>query len=331
MINPYFGKGFFSFLLLFFQRMGELLFGELKFSDLASDEIQVLVLSLVACATALIGTFLVLKKMTMLANSLSHTILLGIVAAYLILLPFIPEEAIHAHAISIQVLLIASLATALITTSLTQLLTHVLKLQADASTGLVFTTLFALGIVLVTIFTRNTHLGTEAIMGNIDALHIHDLKLIFWIALCDFAIITCFFKEFKLTTFDPPFADAQGFSSHFFNYLLMILTSATVIGAFRAVGVLLVLAFIVGPVLTARLFTNRLKTLLLLAIAIGIGTSLLSVALSRHLLSTYHLPISTAGLTTTVLGLFYFIALLFRLKPSDSLISSKIKKQKSRS
>jgi manganese/zinc/iron transport system permease protein len=246
----------------------------------------------------------------MLANSLSHTILLGIVVAYLILLPFIPESQVHAHAISIEVLLIASLVTGLMTTLLTQMLTNVLKLQEDASTGLVFTTLFALGIVLVTVFTRNTHLGTEAIIGNVDALHIDDLKLILWITLFDFAVITIFFKEFKIITFDGAFADAQGISRSCFNYLLMVLTSATVIGAFRAVGVLLVLAFLVGPVLTARLFTHRLKKLILLAIAIGVVASIFSVALARHLLSVYHMPLSTSGLVATVLGLIYFVSLM---------------------
>jgi manganese/zinc/iron transport system permease protein len=309
-VNPYFGKNFIEFLVLFLQRMGELCVGKIGIGDLTSDEVQVLVLSLVACCSALIGTFLVLKKMTMLANSLSHTILLGIVVAYLILVPFIPESHVHAHAISIEVLLIASLLTGLITTVLTQLLTNVLKLQEDASTGLVFTTLFALGIVLVTVFTRNTHLGTEAIIGNVDALHIHDLKLIIGIALFDFAVVTIFFKEFKMITFDGGFADSQGISNSLFNYLLMILTSATVIGAFRAVGVLLVLAFLVGPVLTARLFTHRLKKVILLAMGIGVCASLISVALSRHLLSIHHLPLSTSGLTATVLGLVYFVCLL---------------------
>jgi manganese/zinc/iron transport system permease protein len=310
--NPYFSKNFGEFIILFFQRMYELITGKIGIADLASDEVQVLVLSFVACASALVGTFLVLKKMTMLANSLSHTILLGIVVAYLILLPFISEQEVHAHVLSIKALLIASLATGLITTVLTQMLTHLLKLQEDASTGLVFTTLFALGITFVTVFTRNTHLGTEAIMGNVDALHVHDLKLIFWIVLFDFAVIGVFFKEFKVTTFDASLADAQGFPSSLFNYLLMMLTSATVIGAFRAVGVLLVLAFLVGPVLSARLMTHRLKTLIFLAIGIGIAASLISVALSRHLLSVYHIPLSTAGLATTVLGAIYFVSLAVR-------------------
>ncbi len=309
-MNPYFGKNFWQVLVLFFQRMGELITGRIGLPELASDEVQILVLMLVACASALIGTFLVLKKMTMLANSLSHTILLGIVVAYLILSPFISSTEVHGHVISIKVMLIAALSTGVITTLLTQLLTTLLKLQEDASTGLVFTTLFALGVVLVTVFTRNTHIGIEAIMGNVDALHVHDIVLIFWIALIDFIVIALFFKEFKLTTFDAPFADAQGFSSPFFSYLLMVLTSATVIGAFRAVGVLLVLAFLVGPALTARLFSNRLKTVILLAIAIGAGASLVSVALARHLLTIYHLPVSTSGLVTTILGVIYFLGLL---------------------
>jgi len=247
--------------------------------------------------------------MTMLANSLSHTILLGIVIAYLLLIPFIPENQAHAHGIGVEVLLIASLVTGLITTLLTQMLVSVLKLQEDASTGLVFTTLFALGIVLVTIFTRDTHLGTEAIMGNVDALHVNDLKLILWIALFDFAVVGLFFKEFKMTTFDGAFATFQGFSKSFFNYLLMVLTSATVIGAFRAVGVLLVLAFLVGPVITARLFAHRLKKLILLSVGIGIMASLISVALARHLLSVHHLPVSTSGLAASVLGAIYFVSL----------------------
>lgn len=314
-MNPYFNKDLFGFFSLFFRRIGEFLIGKIGIADLASDEVQVLVLALVAIASALVGPFLVLKKMTMLANSLSHTLLLGIVIAYVILIPFQTEAEAHAHSISMQVLLIASLITGLVTTVLTQMLTQVLKLQEDASTGLVFTTLFALGLVLVTVFTRNTHLGTEAIMGNVDALHVDDLKLIFGIALFDLAVVALLFKEFKMIAFDPSFATAQGISSTWFNYLLMVLTSATVIGAFRAVGVLLVLAFLVGPSLTARLFTHRLKHLLLLSMGIGIFASFLSVALARHLLSVHHLPLSTSGLVATVLGAIYFLCLIFsRLK-----------------
>lgn len=319
--NPYWGADFWDFIAIFFERLFKMLRGNLPADQLVSDEIQIYVLSLIGCASALVGSFLVLKKMTMLANSLSHTVLLGIVVAYLILIPFAPTGEDNLHGISMQALLIASLVTAMLTTVLTQGLTHVMKLQEDASIGLVFTTLFALGIVLVTCFTRNTHIGTEAIMGNADALHLHDMKLALWIAGLDFFLVVLLFKEFKIVTFDSSLASSLGFSAVFFNYLLMVMTAATSIGAFRAVGVLLVLAFLVGPVLTARLYTHRLKQMIGLSIVIAVGCSWTAVALGRHLLSVYQAPLSTSGLLVTLIGVVFFISLI--VAPKQGIIAKK--------
>ncbi|NGX47266.1 MAG: Manganese transport system membrane protein MntB, partial [Chlamydiae bacterium] len=144
-MNPYHGADFFHFFAIFFTRL-------LTWKTLASDEIQFFVLSLIAIASSLIGTLLVLKRMTMLANSLSHTILLGIVIAYLLLF-----KAGSGMPMNFQVLFIAALVTGILTTLLTQVLHRVIKLQEDASIGIVFTSLFALGILLVTLYTRNAH------------------------------------------------------------------------------------------------------------------------------------------------------------------------------
>jgi manganese/zinc/iron transport system permease protein len=311
-MNPYFGTDFFQFFSLWIQRMMALCTGQLPLSALASDEIQIFVLGLVAISSALTGTLLTLKKMTMLANSLSHTLLLGIVVAYLLLIPFLPSTEAHSFHISLKVLFLASLVTALLTTTLTRLLTRLLRVQEDASIGLVFNTLFALGIVLVTVFTRNAHLGTEAIMGNVDALHLNDLSIVWPIALLNAVIVTLLYKEFKMTLFDPSFGNSQGFSTHLLNDLLMVLTAATVISAFRAVGVLLVLSFLVAPALLARLFTHTLKGMLLFSILIGTLFSLFSVALARHLLSVHQFPISTAGLVVSLLGVGYGLAVLLK-------------------
>lgn len=303
MKNPYWGKDFFSFFALFFQRLFS---GELFTGNLASDEIQMFVLMLIAVSASIVGTFLVLKKMTMLANSLSHTLLLGLVVAFIIIQPLNWEEGLN-----FSTLLLASLITGLITTFLTQWLTRFLRVQEDASIGLIFTTLFALSIVLVTVFTKNVHLGIEAVMGNVDALHKEDLKLIFGIALGDLVVVSLFFKEFKIVAFDSGLASSQGISPNFFNALLMILTAATSIGAFRAVGVLLVLTFLVGLPLTARLLTHRLHWLIPLAAGIGIVCSMVAVALSRHFLSAYQIPLSTAGLVTVTIAFAYILALSF--------------------
>lgn len=319
MITPYWNKSFLQFFGLLFQRLSACFTGDISGGPLASDEVQILVLACVAISSALVGSFLVLRRMTMLANSLSHTILLGIICAYLLC-----GQAISTDGFSLHILLFAALITGLLTTLLTQLLTQLMKVQEDASIGLVFNTLFALGILLVTLFTRNVHLGVEAIMGNVDALHIDDLKLIFSTCLLTLSVVFCFFKQFSLVAFDSTYARTLGFSPVFYTYLLMILVSATSIGAFRAVGVLLFLAFLVGPTLTARLLTDRLPMMIFIAASIGTIASLLAVALSRHLLSVYEMPLSTAGLVVVIIGAIYLFTLLFA--PKRGMITMRVKK-----
>jgi len=277
-----------------------------RFLPLELDEIQLLSLILLAISTALLGSFLVQRKMSMLANSLSHTILLGIVLAYL---AFLPMQAFSVS-IPLHILFIAALITAFLTTFLTMLLTRVAKLQEDASIAIVFTSLFALGVVIVTIYAKNAHIGLEAIMGNIDALHLHDLNLLGLIAVINLIAILIFYKELFISSFDPSHAKMVGISNFSMHFILMALVAATAIGAFRALGVLLFLAFLVGPVLTARLITDRFNHIILVAMGIGIFSSCISVALSRHIFSVYHLPLSTAGITVVLIGLCYPLALL---------------------
>ena len=297
--NPYIGQDFFSFFVVLLRRL--LSFGS---ASIASDEVQLCVLCGVAVSSALVGSFLVLRRMAMLANSLSHTILVGIVIAFLILRK---EHMV----LDISVMLLAGLITGLLTTFLTEFISKVMRLQEDASIGLVFTSLFALGVILATLFTRSSRIGVEAIMGNVDALQTSDVKLVFIVLLCNVLLFGIFFKEFKITTFDPCLARALGFSAVFFNYLLMLQVSATAISAFRAVGVLMVLAFIVIPPLTARLLTHRLHYMLLISGAVGVLSSLLGVALSRHLLSVYDVAISTGGVVVCCM-VFLFLLVVFK-------------------
>lgn len=305
--NPYYDLTFLQVILLFFVRMWNLLIGNISYSQLASDEVQILVLMGVAASSALVGTFLVLRRMTMLANSLSHTILMGIVLAFVFTTAFTDH---HSSIPPMSALLVASLIMGFLTTFLTEFLTKVARVQEDASTGLVFTSLFALGVILLTILTRDAHIGTEAVMGNADALHVDDIKWIYIILGGNILLFYLFFKEYKITTFDPALAAALGFSNIFFNYLLMTQVSATTIGAFRAVGVLLVLAFMTGPVLAARMLTHNLKKLLWLAAGLGMLSAFFGVALVRHILTVYGVALSTSGVVVcTLVGLFIVVML----------------------
>jgi len=309
--NPYHDLTFFSFFWLFLKRFALFMIGRLPLNQLVTDEIQIGVLVGIAISSALIGTFLILRRMTMLANSLSHTILMGIVLAYFF--SGSAQEQANTGA-PMQAMLIASLLMGFATAFLTEFLNKIGQLQEDASMGLVFTTFFALGIVLVTILTRDAHIGIEAVMGNADALALSDLQWVYIILVINIFIYAIFAKEFALTSFDPNLALALGFSPIFFNYLLMAQVSVTSITAFRAVGVLLVLAFITGPPLVARLLTHSLFKMILGGIGIGIFCSIFGVALTRHILTMYGIALSTAGIVVSTIFMVYILTALVVLR-----------------
>lgn len=309
-MNPYWGQDFWGFFGVLFRRMA----GQLPQDHLASDEVQIIVLLGITLSTVLLGTLLTLKKMSMMANALSHTTLVGIVISFLLFAKG-PELGLNG-----STLFLSATIAAVLTTLLIEWVRNTLNLQEDAAIGLVFTTLFALGIILVTVFTRNSHIGVEVITGNADALHPEDITLAWVTALIDCLAIVLFFRPWIMTAFDERLSFSMGVPIKKFHYLLMFLTALTMVSAFRAVGVLLVLAFLVGPPLTARLWTFRLTSLIGLALGFGMTASILGVALSRHLLSVHHLPLSTGGIVVSVISLQYLLSTLLTLRSFRGLM-----------
>jgi manganese/zinc/iron transport system permease protein len=321
--NPYYQEDFIGFFFVLFSRIKEFIAGKLAFTELATDEIQLLVLSSVSMSAALVGTFLILRKMTMLANSISHTILVGIVIAFLVTQWYVPLNDSHnIDPINLKSMLIASVLMGILTSFLTEFVTKNLKLQEDASIGLVFTSLFALGILMVTTLTRNAHIGAEVVMGNVDALHVSDIKLVAVILVLNILVTLIFYKEYLITSFDPGLAKALGVSVVMINYLLMTQVSLTIVGAFRAVGVIMVLSFLTALPLAARLLFHRLPQVLLGSMSLGILGSVIGVALSRHLLTIYGLSLSTAGVTVCIVAFIFLFCLFF--SPSKGVITTKI-------
>lgn len=326
--NPYYNQDFVGFFQTLFYRL--YLFATLQSTGpIASDELQLLVLSFVAATSAIVGCFLVFRKMTMLANSISHTILVGIVIAFLATRQVQKVNGELEHLFSAQSMLIAAVLMGLVTSLFTEFLTKTVKLQADASTGLVFSSFFAFGIVLVTLLTRSAHIGAEVVMGNVDALHFDDLTLVILIFCIILFITLIFYKEFLVTTFDSSFAKAIGVSPIVFNYLLMILVSLAIVSGFRAVGVIMVLSMIAGPSLSARLLTNKFHVMSILSVLLGILASCLGVAISRHMLSIWSVAFSTGGVVVSVISLQYLILIIF--SPLNGLLIRFINKQKLKS
>lgn len=296
-MNPYWESSFFSFIMLFLQRVWALITGVIPVQQVASDELQIAALCCIGISAAVLGPFLVLKKMTMLANALSHTSLLGIAMSCMLL----PMQG----SFSTSIFVMAAIITALLTVGFTEMLKKVFKVHEEASIGLVFTFLFALGVVFVTVFLKNAHLGVEAIMGNIDAIHGSDVAMGFYVAATNCAIIAALFPYYKICAFDETLARSQGCAPKMIALFLMLQTAFTTISAFRAVGVFLFLIFLTAPVLAARLLSSKLKTILWIVAAINCGCALIGVALARHVLSVYDTALSTGAVTATCVALSY--------------------------
>lgn len=267
----------------------------------------VLIAALSAGSCALLGTFLLLRRMSMMGDALSHSVLPGIVVAYLLLgsRGTIP-------------MLAGAVAAGMLTVLLTQFVQSRGKVEESASMGVVFTTLFALGVLMVSRMHQNIDLDLDCVlfgnlMGNaLQPLPRAFLVLAFVLVVVVTAIIL-FYKELKLCTFDPGLARSLGIPANAFHYLIMCLLAMTTVASFEAVGSVLVIAMLVVPAATARLLTDRLAVMLGLAFGFGVLAALLG-----HL-GAYSVPVAlgwgegteTSGMMVVMAGLMFLGVLLF--------------------
>jgi len=279
---------------------------------------------LVATACALLGTFLVLRKMSMMADAISHAILPGLVAGFF-----------FANGPNLLAGFLGAALASLLTVSLVEAIQKSGRVGGDSAIGIVFPAMFALGTALVSRYFANVHLDADAILyGNIE-FSAHDTLLVngvnfgpqsFWVMgtllIINLSFVTLFYKELKLATFDAGLAASLGFSPLVIHYGLMIVVSLTAVGAFTAVGAVLTVALMIVPAATAYLLTHKLKVMIGLAALIG--------ALSA--IAGYYLAVavdtSIAGAITTVAGLLFGLTLIF--SPTQGVIARMIQLQRQR-
>jgi manganese/zinc/iron transport system permease protein len=314
-MNPYTDTTFWTFFSTPLKRIFLFVKGEISFEGIATDEVQLIVLALVGGASAILGTWLTFRRMAMLANALSHTLLLGIVGAFLLYRAFSLEPVPTLFSVPFSILLLGGIIAGIVTALLTESLRAKVGIQEDASIGIVFTAFFALSLLIINLTTRNAHIGVDAIIGNVDALQKSAIFDAIPLFLGVFIFETLFRKELLATTFDAPFALGVGIPSGRINFLLMGMTALLLTLAFQAVGVIQVLAFLVIPPLFAGRLSHSIPTILKLGILFAILVAFIGVALSRHLLSVYSLPVSTGSLVVTLQALF--LAPLLFLKKLD--------------
>ncbi|HLE76210.1 MAG TPA: metal ABC transporter permease [Candidatus Babeliales bacterium] len=241
-------------------------------SRMSIVQIELLAIALVAAlACTLPGVFLVLRGVALMSDAISHAILLGIVGTFLVV------QQLHSHW-----LLWGAVAAGMATVWCTEKLIQTGRMKKETAIGLVFPFFFSIAVILITLYARNVHLDSDMVLlGDIAFAPFYRLQIGEWdlgpyalwqlggVVLCNMAVITLFFKELKLVTFDPEYAQVSGFSPVSMHYVIMLLASITAVSAFDIVGSIVVVALMITPAATAFLLTQQLHTMISLALFFG--------------------------------------------------------------
>lgn len=267
---------------------------------------------LVGITCSIAGVFLILRNMSMIADAISHTVLFGIVMAFII-----------THSLNGFWMLVGAAIAGILTAYLVQLL-HSTGIQEDASIGVVFTSLFALGVLLITMFAGDIHLDVEhVLMGEIafvpwDKWTFLSLTMpkavwmLLLVLILNVGFLLLFFKEMKLATFDPVYSASIGIPVLFLHYGFMTSISFTTVAAFDSVGAILVVAMLIGPAATAYLISKTIKQMFIYSMLFGSTASIVGYYLAKFW------DTSIAGMMATTVGILFII----------TLVSQKVKEHK---
>jgi len=283
---------------------------------MSSPQIEIqLIACVVAIACAVPGVFLVLRKMALISDAISHSILPGIVLGFFI-----------THDLSSPLLIVLAAITGVITVVLVEAIQKTGLVKEDTAIGLVFPALFSIGVILIAKNANDVHLDIDAVLlgelafAPFDRLELwggdlgpKSLWIMGTILIITITLLILFFKELKVSTFDAGLSSALGISPIVMHYGLMSVSSVTVVGAFDAVGAILVVALMIAPAATSYLLTSDLKKMLVLSVLFGIFSAIGGYWMANLL------DASISGSMTTVLGVVFLIVYLFA--PQKGLLS----------
>ncbi|MFN0137666.1 MAG: metal ABC transporter permease [Phycisphaerae bacterium] len=289
---------------------------------LSLDAPAMLTATLAAIACGLLGNFLVLRRLSLMGDAISHAVLPGLVAAFLL-----------TGSRATLPMFIGAAIVGVLTAVLVELIHRLGRMEAGAAMGVVFSILFAAGVVMLEqAAARQVDLDPDCVLHG-------QLERVFWfapgtwgelltwhsltqlprelwtvaaVAGCALTFIVVFYKELKITAFDPALATALGFSSTTMHFAFMVLVAAAVVASFEAVGSIVVIAMLVCPAATARLLTDRLRTQIVLSAIIAALTGVVgyvSGALAPQWLGWKH-SVNVAGMMATLGGVWLVLAAL---------------------
>ena len=244
---------------------------------------------IVGVVCSVLGTYVVLRGMAFFGDALAHTILPGVVIAFLFGLP----------------LALGALVFGVLTALGIGVLTEQGTLKEDTAIGVLFAGLFALGIALISTTGNYTVDLAHFLFGNLLGVSAGDLWVIGGLAALVLATIFLFYKEFLVMSFDPILAVTLRLPTRFFHYLLLVLIAVTVVTALQVVGIALMLAMFVTPAATASLLTRRLPTMMAVGAALGAFSGV------AGLYASYYLNIASGAAVVLVATVVFLLVFFF--------------------
>jgi manganese/iron transport system permease protein len=259
---------------------------------------------LVGLLCAVVGSYLMVQRLALLGDAISHSVLPGLAIAFML---------------GGNIFIGAFIAGVFSTVAITWIRTRS-PIKEDAAMGIVFSAFFALGITLITIIQKDNKIDlNHFLFGNILGVTVNEVRDTAIIAAIVLIVIVLLYKELLFYTFDPLGAQAAGLPINRLNFGLMLLISLTIVASMKAVGVILVLSLLITPGATAYLLVKRLHQVMILGALIGVVSSISGMYLSYF----YNLP-SGPAIVLVVSGLF-LLALLFSPKHGILIPASKQK------
>jgi len=268
-------------------------------------------------ACGLIGNYLILRRMALVGDAISHSVLPGLAVAFL-----------FSGNLHIGSMFAGAIVAGVLTTLLIELIHTKSRVKTDAAIGITFCSLFALGVVLINVYAGKIHLDTECVLyGEISYVPLEtSVKLLggtldigprpvvtmAMVFLAVLALIVFLYKELLVCSFDPTLAASLGIPHKVFHYGLMVVLSIVVVSAFESVGAILVIAMLILPGATAQLLSTRLPTVMILSLVIALISSVLG----------YHLGVwmrcSIAGAMVVAAAGLFLLAWVF--SPDQGLL-----------
>lgn len=253
---------------------------------------------LVGIICSVVGSYLMVQRLALLGDAISHSVLPGLAIAFMI---------------GADIFVGAFIAGVLSTLVITLIRTRS-PIKEDAAMGIVFSAFFALGITLITIVQKDNKIDlNHFLFGNILGVTAEEVRNTAIISAVVVTVVVLLYKELLFYTFDPLGAAAAGLPVNLLNFGLMVLIALTIVASLTAVGVILVLALLITPGATAYLLVKRLNQMMILGAAIGIAASISGMYISYF----FNLPSGPA--IVLVASGFFTLALLF--SPSQGILT----------